>query len=430
MRMRGGWLLLLPAAVAMRVAVLGGGLAGLGTAVPLLDGGADEVHVYDAEVGPGLGGASAVAAGLLHPFTPKGREIWMGQEGFAATSALLQRCEAVSSERVSEASGLLRLALDHDLASELERASRAGGAAAAAPSGALEQRWISASDASAIAGATVGAGVEGVAHAPSALRVDTPAYLRALWALCGRIARERGSGLEWRCSALPSLAAVAAAASERGEAPYDAVVVCLGSRASDLAELSGLPLRPCRGQNLHLENRAGLETPLICGKYIVPTGEGGDLLLCGATFEYDPEGLREPPSEAEAAAALLAPLEEMLPSIRDAPIVRCDAGVRALPPRSHFGYVPLVCKLPVEVRGARRGDGGGRSALGGGGCAAWLFGGLGSRGLIHHAVLGRSVAEAVLACDESSLPEHTRRLDARMGELLVSHFSDTGHSSH
>ena len=48
MRMRGGWLLLLPAAVAMRVAVLGGGLAGLGTAVPLLDGGADEVHVYDA----------------------------------------------------------------------------------------------------------------------------------------------------------------------------------------------------------------------------------------------------------------------------------------------------------------------------------------------------------------------------------------------
>lgn len=88
------------------------------------------------------------------------------------------------------------------------------------------------------------------------------------------------------------------------------MVVCLGSRASDLAELSGLPLRPCRGQNLHLENRAGLETPLICGKYIVPAGEGGDLLLCGATFEYDPEGLREPPSEAEAAAALLAPLEE------------------------------------------------------------------------------------------------------------------------
>ena len=108
---------------------------------------------------------------------------------------------------------------------------------------------------------------------------------------------------------------------------------------------------------------------------------------------------------------------------------RCDAGVRALPPRSHFGYVPLVCKLPVEVRGARRGDGGGSSAHGGGGCAAWLFGGLGSRGLIHHAVLGRSVAEAVLACDESRLPEHTRRLDARMGELLASH-SDTGHSSH
>ena len=138
------------------------------------------------------------------------------------STGLLQRCEAISSERVSEASGLLRLALNHDLASELERASRAGGAAAAAPSAALEQRWLSASDASVIAGATVGAGVKGVAHAPAAMTVDTPAYLRALWALCGRIARERGSGLEWRCSLLPSLAAVAAvaaAASERGEEP-------------------------------------------------------------------------------------------------------------------------------------------------------------------------------------------------------------------
>mmetsp|Transcript_46353 Transcript_46353/g.154679 ORF Transcript_46353/g.154679 Transcript_46353/m.154679 type:complete len:170 (-) Transcript_46353:221-730(-) len=103
--------------------------------------------------------------------------------------------------------------------------------------------------------------------------------------------------------------------------------------------MSGLPLRPCRGQNLHLQNRAGLETPLICGKYIVPAGEGGDLLLCGATFEYDPEGLREPPSEAEAAAALLAPLEEMLPSIRDAPIVRCRD--------SQPGTAALPCRVPT-----------------------------------------------------------------------------------
>ena len=73
-----------------RIAVIGGGLAGLGTAAHRLSE-ADNLeclHVYD-EARPGEGGASAVAAGLLHPFTPKGREIWQGAAGFEATLALL-----------------------------------------------------------------------------------------------------------------------------------------------------------------------------------------------------------------------------------------------------------------------------------------------------------------------------------------------------
>ena len=124
------------AAAPERIAIVGGGLAGLATAIHLLDGGAHGrtprvLHIYDPSA-PGCGGASAVAAGLLHPFTPRGREIWQGREGFAASCALLARCgeadggggggggvsgggggvSGVSGGGVSERTGLLRLALD------------------------------------------------------------------------------------------------------------------------------------------------------------------------------------------------------------------------------------------------------------------------------------------------------------------------------
>lgn len=42
------------------------------------------ITVYDAQSGPGLGGASSSPVTLLHPFTPKGKVIWKGLEGFQA----------------------------------------------------------------------------------------------------------------------------------------------------------------------------------------------------------------------------------------------------------------------------------------------------------------------------------------------------------
>ena len=61
-----------------RIAVVGGGLAGLGTAAHLLletEQPLQALHVFDA-MPPGKGGASAVAAGLLHPFTPRSKEMY------------------------------------------------------------------------------------------------------------------------------------------------------------------------------------------------------------------------------------------------------------------------------------------------------------------------------------------------------------------
>lgn len=73
-----------------RCAVVGGGFAGLATAYHLAAFGSD-VTVFDPnEVG--TGGASAVAAGLLHPLTPRGKVIWKGEEGYKAAMEMIEVC--------------------------------------------------------------------------------------------------------------------------------------------------------------------------------------------------------------------------------------------------------------------------------------------------------------------------------------------------
>eukprot|EP00959_Pyramimonas_sp_CCMP1952_P369985 7748977-Pyramimonas_sp.AAC.1 len=42
----------------------------------------------------GIGeGASGIAAGLLHPFSPRGKTIWRGMDGYNATLRLLEVAE-------------------------------------------------------------------------------------------------------------------------------------------------------------------------------------------------------------------------------------------------------------------------------------------------------------------------------------------------
>ena len=171
--------------------------------------------------------------------------------------------------------------------------------------------------------------------------------------------------------------------------------------------------------------------PLINGDYVVPM-DGGRRLLAGATHEYDPpERVNRPADETAACALLLPGLVAMHAPLATARIVGVQAGVRSLPPRSHLGYAPIAGRLPPLGAAAgpdaaheaetaksskdstKSSKGATAAAPGAARAATWLFGGLGSRGLIYHAVLGARVAEAVMADDEGRLPEHMRRLDLR-----------------
>lgn len=388
------------------IAVVGGGLAGLAVAHSLLEESRSRslplsrLHVLD-PASPGEGGASAVAAGLLHPFSPKGRELWRGEEGFTATLALVRKVERHLGQRVSCDSGLLRLALT-DKEQKEQSASCQHRDGLKETTSVLERRWLDRGKAAELAiGVSSAISAEasralpsealGAVHVPAAISIDPPAYCRGLWSLCKALGAELPGceELVWQRRGLEGL-------SELSGEGFDAIVIACGARSQMLAELRALPITPVRGQNLLLRNEAGLRVPLICGKYLVPLPDA-QLLLAGATFEYDGERSFRPSDPSEAEAHLRTKLGEMHGPASSAEALGCLAGVRALPPRSHLGYVPLVGQLPAGTAPES--------------ADAWLLTGLGSRGFIHHAVLGRDLATAILESDEGLLPEHVRRIE-------------------
>lgn len=62
-----------------------------------------QITVYDVH---GLGGgASGAAAGLLHPFSPKGKLTWLGLEGLSASMRLIKAAEAADSHLPQQITG-------------------------------------------------------------------------------------------------------------------------------------------------------------------------------------------------------------------------------------------------------------------------------------------------------------------------------------
>lgn len=68
-------------------------------------------------------------------------------------------------------------------------------------------------------------------------------------------------------------------------------------------------------------------------------------------------------------------------------------GVRALPPRTPYGSIPLAGRVQ---------DGGEGQP------PCWVLVGLGARGLVYHALLGKWLAAAVRADDPRLLPRQVR----------------------
>ena len=512
---------------ARRIAIVGAGFAGVATAYHVFRQVADahaEATADGKTVAPvrvtlidekGVaGGASGVAAGLLHPYTPRGKIIWRGTEGVAATLELVEAAE--NAERVMEAAARLERGGDdvlrptvsprrgraiarcagvcrparslkqaRDLAKHAPSSFAAGGRGVAVSAEELRRlipgvdvppevveatrRFLrgdgddgdDGDDASRARPLTRAderaaskkrreernAPVTSALHVPEGLVLDTTRYLASLWDAARLLASsgETPAG----CSATMEIRSVASIeGDEELNAPnaYDAVVIACGAAAGSVRELEG-DLLPTQLQGGHVvelvpvftENGWPDGAPGVLGSpYIAPLSP--ERVLVGTTKEYgasvaDARRAGEVPlfgggataatatdrARASAASAAARELAASASAVYP-PLGRADAwrvevaryGVRANPPRSQLGSLPLVGRVSsasdgdAEVEVEPRGETGAFERKSARRRNWWYVGGLGARGLVYHGMLGAIVAEAALTGDDACVPPELR----------------------
>ncbi|KAL0055085.1 hypothetical protein WJX82_006839 [Trebouxia sp. C0006] len=417
-----------------RYAIIGGGFAGAATAHYLAATASVvrpvTIHLYDI-AGLGSGGSGA-AGGLLHPFSPKGKLLWQGQQAFETALELIAEAEA-GAQQLSQQTGtaadqfvwrqdILRPAADAKQAAGFEALQThpvGKSASVQAISGRQTHALLPGLNTEALPNPSAGAADANVAALliRGGLVLHPYKYLRAVWQQCEAQLAELDNGSE-ACLRLQQVYSLTQLEEQHG--PYDAVVVAAGAAAATLPEVGGvLPLRLCQGYGLELTpNLTPKIGPSVTEKPSVisvttshhqnpnthaNSQHGGQQISVGATkqFGVTPEealqecGRRVTQSDELAQAEnLLRPKAEALWSPASTwQVARVRTGVRALPQNTIDGAVPLAGQLPSTPKDKQR----------------WIVGGLGARGLVYHAWLGKLVAQAVVEGSDACLPSQLRR---------------------
>jgi glycine oxidase len=182
---------------------------------------------------------------------------------------------------------------------------------------------------------------------PDMAQVRNPRHLKALVAACEQLAV--GLMPDGRAHSLVRKGdRVVAVETEQGRIEGGQFLVTAGAWTDDLlAPLGWGPgIRPVRGQIALLDSGNALARPIVLrGKrYLVPRGDGH--VLVGATEED--AGFDARPT-AGGISGLLAFAEALMPSLEQATLIRCWAGLRPGTPDGlpYLGHVPGLANLFV-----------------------------------------------------------------------------------
>ncbi|XP_015694282.2 uncharacterized protein LOC102718657 [Oryza brachyantha] len=383
----------------IRYAVLGAGFAGLSVAWHLLKHSSKDsrvrVDIYD-ENGVG-GGASGVSGGLLHPYSPKVKLLWRGGEFWKECMDLLRCAEqANGSDGASEDETLIwRRGIIRPPTSEKTADILLENAQSCLQSCSLE---VLDSDEAQCLVPGLRVPLNFAVYMPLALNINPKKYLQALFTACQNFSDEVSlSSSKWKeCK----LYKEHINDLQQLSGDYDSVIICLGGKASSLPELTNkLPLRTCRGviAGFKLPSDTveiyGSQSPSILSDAWLAF-QGPRTVSIGSTWQWKSENYSTAVSNDEALTAmeeLLPKASAVYPGITKWKFVQARAGIRAMPPLTANGSLPLLGCLNNVV--------GKRSN-----CNFWLVGGLGARGLLYHGLAGKLTAKAAISCDESLIP--------------------------
>lgn len=326
-----------------RIAIVGAGLCGLAVAWYLSEKFSGSITVFD-ENGVG-GGASGIAAGLLHPFVgAHNKKNHLGDEGFEATKQLIQVAELALGKCVAEYSGLLRLATDDQQLNNYAKA------ALLYP----EIEWKTAAEnVKSIPGLQPFPGI----FLKNAAVVDTKRYLDGLWIACST--RKVNLQLE-KIHSLEQLD------------KYDVVVITAGAGCKTIVGLEDVKLNLVKGQVLTC-SWSNEHPPLPCAlnsyAYLIK-GFDGKNCIAGATYEHNYKDSF--PDRDFAIAEIIPKVQTYFPEINAANVIDCKAAFRASTPDRK----PIMRQFKEK---------------------RWILSGMGSKGLLYHALYSKILTNEILS---------------------------------
>nr|ACG47175.1 oxidoreductase [Zea mays] len=233
---------------------------------------------------------------------------------------------------------------------------------------------------------------------PLALNINPKKYLQALFSACQNLADE--------ASSLPSEQKEIKLYKQHVDnlhllaGNYDSVIICLGAKACSLPELANkLPLRTCRGviaefqlPSTTVEEYDSQSASILSDAWLA--FQGPRTVSIGSTWQWISENDSSTVSDEESLTAieeLLPKASGVYPRISKWDFVRARAGIRAMPPLTTNGSLPLLGCLD-DLLGNKSN------------CTFWLVGGLGARGLLYHGLVGKLTAKAAISCNENIIP--------------------------
>lgn len=191
---------------------------------------------------------------------------------------------------------------------------------------------------------------KGVFHIPRGLAVYSQTYLSGL------LLAIQAKGAQLQHTSIQDLQELDA---------FDTIILAAGA---GMPQFGQWPLKKTKGQALLCRVKEAPPMALFGGGHISPT-EDPTIWQVGSTYERD--FTTDGPDEA-AALPLLDKVAQFYPPARDFEVLEVRAGVRISP---QYGYRPFMGQVGPKT---------------------WVFTGLGSRGLLYHALLGKELVDSLL----------------------------------